>query len=145
MIRSLFCFRFFAFALITVFVYSVPVSAAIVKGPYLENVGPDRITVSWESDQTTDGRLLYGIGDLSQEAAVLEGSGRQSITLTGLQAGKTYFYRLELYDGAFSPTLTFSTAPAMSSTSAGASVGWTGSIRLVSPRRRATGKGRSGR
>ncbi|MBW1809059.1 MAG: metallophosphoesterase family protein [Deltaproteobacteria bacterium] len=112
MTRAFYYSGCFAFALLAVSVYGAPVSAAIVKGPYLENVGPDRITVSWESDRTTDGRLRYGLGDLSQEVAVLEGTGRQSITLTGLQAGKTYFYRLELYDGAFSPTLTFSTAPA---------------------------------
>lgn len=99
-------------ALLVVVLWGAPAAAELVKGPYLENVGPDRITVSWESDQTTDGRLRYGIGNLSKEITVPEATGLQSITLTGLQAGKTYFYRLELYNGSYSPTLTFSTAPA---------------------------------
>ncbi len=112
MTRSFSSSHCFILGLQAVLLCGAQASAAIVKGPYLENVGPDHVSVSWESNQTTDGRLRYGIGELSQEIAVPEGVGLQSINLTGLQAGKTYFYRLDLYDGAFSPTLTFSTAPA---------------------------------
>ncbi len=111
MSRSVLDTRCFALVLLAVLFCGTPGRAAIVKGPYLENVGPDHVSVSWESDQTTDGILRYGVGDLSLEVAVPEGSGLQSITLTGLQAGRTYFYRLELHDGAFGPSLTFSTAP----------------------------------
>jgi predicted phosphodiesterase len=100
------------FALVALMLFGNPARATLVKGPYLENCGPDRITVSWESDQLTDGRLLYGIGELSNEIEVPEGTGVQSVTLEGLRPDTTYFYRIELFNGSYSPTLTFSTAPA---------------------------------
>ena len=86
--------------------------AELVKGPYLENCGPDRITISWESDELTDGQVLYGIGRLDEQVDVPEGTGVQSVDLEGLLPDKTYFYRVELFNGSYSPTLTFSTAPA---------------------------------
>lgn len=89
-----------------------PARAVLVKGPYLENCGPDRITVSWESDELTNGRLLYGIGKLDNEIDVAEGVGVQSVTIEGLRPDTTYFYRVELFNGSYSPTLTFATAPA---------------------------------
>jgi hypothetical protein len=100
------------FALVALVLLGNPARAALVKGPYLENCGPDRITVSWESDQLTDGRLLYGIGKLNNEIEVAEGTGVQSVTIEGLHPDTTYFYRVELFNGSYSPTLTFSTAPA---------------------------------
>ncbi len=86
-------------------------SAGLLKGPYLENVGPDRITVSFEYDKIVGGRVLYGPGELSMEQEIPEGSGVQSVNIPDLLPGTTYFYRVELFNGCMSRTLTFSTAP----------------------------------
>ena len=39
---------------------SSPLHAKIIKGPYLQRVTTDGITVMWESDQPTAGIVLYG-------------------------------------------------------------------------------------
>lgn len=91
--------------------FSPPAPAALVKGPYLENVNHHSITISFESDHETDGHISYGIGKLDKRMDFEQGLGPQSVELGGLSPSTTYFYRLELHDGAFSPTLTFSTAP----------------------------------
>jgi len=86
-------------------------AASVIKGPFLENLAGDRVTISWEADESTQGVLRYGPGKLTEEVEIPEASGMQSVSLTGLLPGKTYFYRLEFHNGSFTPTLTFTTAP----------------------------------
>ncbi len=105
--------RFFSAVLTLVlwFGFSLAASAALTKGPYLENVTAHSITISFESDHETDGHVSYGIGTLDRRLDFDNGVGIQSVELEDLKPSTEYFYRLELHDGAFSPTLTFSTAP----------------------------------
>ena len=101
----------FMLVAVTCMGFSTIAQAALTKGPYLENVGPDHIIISFESDHETDGHVAYGIGKLDRRVDFDSGIGVQTVGLNDLQPSTTYFYRLELHDGAFSPTLTFSTAP----------------------------------
>jgi 3',5'-cyclic AMP phosphodiesterase CpdA len=89
---------------------SLPESARITKGPYLQNVTQDGITVMWETSQPTLGSVLYGFGgELVNEAAKEVVARLHEIRLTALSPATEYSYRV-LADGVSSATYTFTTA-----------------------------------
>ncbi len=74
--------------------------AELLKGPYLQNIGPDRITVMWESDTSSPGLVDYGTtpgyGDYIYSAPFLSlcGGYIHEIALEGLSPGN-YYYQVE--------------------------------------------------
>ena len=91
--------------------------AVITSGPYLQNVGPDGITISWETDRVGDrGRVDFGptadYGMASERDGEL--TPCQNIihhhALSGLRPASLYHYRVSS-KGAASADCTFRTAP----------------------------------
>ena len=80
------------------------------RGPYLNDVTSDAISVLWESPQPTTGTLHYGVNGPNEFVATSAGSGvHGSIRVTGLSAlappGSLFRYELEVdgnrYPGTF--------------------------------------------
>ncbi len=89
---------------------SLPEPARITKGPYLQNVTQDGITVMWETSQPTLGSVLYGAGDdLTNEAATEVVARLHEVRLTALSPATKYDYKV-IADGASSAVHSFTTA-----------------------------------
>jgi hypothetical protein len=89
-----------------------PEPARITKGPYLQNVKPDGITVMWETSRPVAGSVLYGLGgELANEVATESGVRIHEVHLTGLSPATDYSYQVTFDDGS-SNVHTFSTAVA---------------------------------
>ena len=89
-------------------------SAEIIKGPYLQNVKTGGITVMWESDQPTQGIVLYGKTADYGETVVepleeTEARRIHEIHIRGLEIETTYHYKV-LSGRDASPDRTFQTA-----------------------------------
>lgn len=75
-------------------------SQQIVVQPYLQDAEPDRITVMWETDNDNSSQVEYGITTAlgtTVNGAALTGNGSSQIhyvTLTGLQPGTRYYYKV---------------------------------------------------
>lgn len=88
----------------------------ITAGPYLQNVGPDRITVSWETDGGGPGRV--DIGPTRAYGIVSRAEGERTPCqrlihhhpITGLAPSTVYHYRVSS-GGTVSGDATFRTAP----------------------------------
>ena len=65
----------------------------ITRGPFLQKLGPDTITVVFETDVATDGRVQYGSGDSLELTATGSSATHHEITLTALEPSSTYSYR----------------------------------------------------
>ncbi len=85
--------------------------AAILKGPYLQNVTTDAVTVMWETDAPGMGEVEYG-QTLSLGKAASDTARRtiHEVRLTGLETEAYYHYRARS-GGDVSPAFTFRTAP----------------------------------
>ncbi|MDA2925025.1 metallophosphoesterase [Acidobacteria bacterium AH-259-L09] len=87
-----------------------PVLGEIIKGPYLQNVQTDSITVMWESDGPTMGVVQYGkTSDYGLRAIEAEPSRIHEIRLSDLEIETGYHYRV-LSGSDSSPDRTFQTA-----------------------------------
>src|SRR5579884_3980828 len=85
---------------------------ALIVLPYLQNPKPDAMTVMWETNVALPGTVEYGpTPELGKSAAAAKDGTMHEVTLTGLQAGTTYHYRVRS-GGLTSPTYRFRTAPA---------------------------------
>lgn len=89
----------------------------ITAGPYLQNVGPDRITVSWETDVDGAGRVDLGLTPAYGTVSRREGARTpcQRVIhhheITGLAPSTAYHYRVSS-GGTTSADAVFRTAPA---------------------------------
>ena len=95
----------------------VPISQGeITKGPYLQDVRTDRITVMWETLTSSGSRVEYGLtdgyGSFAEGTAFLSHCDRyiHRVVLPGLATATTYYYRAQS-GGLFSPGYSFRTAP----------------------------------
>lgn len=80
------------------------------NGPYLQNVGPDRITIMWETARPADSRVEYGLtSSLGKSVYESRRTLIHEITLTGLKRETQYHYRV-VSDGKVSEGSTFRTA-----------------------------------
>ena len=86
-----------------------PASAAIVKGPYLQDVRPDRITVVAETDAGSTCRVLWG-DQLAQQVELTTSGNHHEGLIEGLQPSTCYAYQLEC-DAETSPQASFCAAP----------------------------------
>jgi hypothetical protein len=90
----------------------IPQAADVVhkKGPYLMYTDGDSIIVRWETETETASVVEYGESETLGLRATGEAATIHQVTLTGLKAGKKYFYRAG-DDATMSGVLTASTAP----------------------------------
>jgi hypothetical protein len=68
----------------------------VMRGPYLQQAAPDRITVRWRTDTPTDSRVSFGTtqGVLNQMVDDLTLATEHSVELTGLSPDTTYYYAI---------------------------------------------------
>lgn len=94
--------------------YAYPAQAAtavaITKGPCIQEVAPDSVTILWQTDAAAESVVQYGVG--TPEAFTVADSSAATlhrVTLSGLGPGVIYAYRAT--SGPASQTGTFRTAP----------------------------------
>ncbi|OGG46287.1 MAG: hypothetical protein A3F84_08060 [Candidatus Handelsmanbacteria bacterium RIFCSPLOWO2_12_FULL_64_10] len=86
-------------------------AGAILKGPYLQNVTQDAVTVMWETDAPGGGEVEYGhTPSFGKAAADTARRTVHEVRLTGLEAETVYHYRARS-GGDVSAGFTFRTAP----------------------------------
>jgi hypothetical protein len=70
--------------------------ATVVRGPYLQRVSDDEITVRWRSNIGHTGTVYYGESDTSLTNSVSEGSENVDhvVRLTGLNPDTQYYYQI---------------------------------------------------
>jgi acid phosphatase type 7 len=83
-------------------------AAPFQKGPYLQNVQPDGVTVMWQATPPTAGRVRVKVG---QTEKVIESPERgiHEVTIAGLTPGQRYVYTVEC--GGETSGGEFATAP----------------------------------
>ncbi len=71
-----------------------PGSASVVRGPYLQKAGSDRITIRWRTSVPTDSRVRFGVDASQLGQAVADPSlvTDHSVELTGLESSTRYHY-----------------------------------------------------
>lgn len=82
----------------------------ITKGPYVQDVTHDAMTVMWETSRATRGSVRYGVGD--EPALSAEHTARSRIhevRLTGLSPATEYTYQV-VFEAGSSDIHTFTTA-----------------------------------
>ena len=79
-----------------IFVPGVVVVRAVevLRGPYLQRVAPQRVTVRWRTDTATNSQVKYGTteGSLTAHASSATLTKEHSVSLTGLKPNTRYFY-----------------------------------------------------
>ncbi len=100
-----------SFVLLSGLLWTPPASAAkFIKGPYLQGVTTDGITVMWETDEASPARVEYGRdGQWLGRAEVTEPKVIQEVRIEGLTAETSYQYRAVAGDATAGP-FTFRTA-----------------------------------
>ncbi len=88
---------------------TLPPAAAIVRGPYLQDVAPGSIWVAWDTDQASTGWVRFGAAPAMEQVAIESQSGtHHAVKLAGLADDTQYFYQV---GGDESPA-SFLSAPA---------------------------------
>ncbi len=89
---------------------TLPPAAAIVRGPYLQDVAPGSIWVVWDTDQASTGWVRFGASPAMDQVAQESQSGtHHAVQLTGLADDTQYDYQV---GGDQSPA-SFRSAPAL--------------------------------
>lgn len=72
-----------------------PLRSQLKYGPYLQNASPDKITIMWRTVSTDPCMLeYYKTGDATNVLHLSEDSGLYEVTLSGLNPGSEYSYRI---------------------------------------------------
>ena len=102
--------------LLALFISVASSHAAILKGPYLQDVTPSSIRVFWETDTGSDSRVDYGstasygsFAEGNYSTQLSTGTYLHDVPLTGLTADTIYHYKVTT-GGFFSDDHTFPTA-----------------------------------
>jgi acid phosphatase type 7 len=91
--------------------HTTALALAITRGPYIQNVTPDSVTIVWRTDTASDGRVDYGLTSSythyrTNSTAVTQ----QALTIIGLMPATTYHYKVSSGAGTVSSAdLTFRT------------------------------------
>jgi hypothetical protein len=102
--------------------YSTDSTPPVISG-LADSVGNDTATITWTTDEASDSRVDYGTAQasLTQSATNASLVTSHTMTLTGLSAGTTYYYRVRSADAAGNaatspapadPPASFTTPPA---------------------------------
>jgi len=76
-------------------VFSEASEVKVIKGPYLQMLTTDGVTVVWETNAPAAGLVEYGPpGQWTHRAEAAQPNTIQEVRLTGLQAETTYHYRV---------------------------------------------------
>ncbi len=85
----------------------------VIRGPMLGKVAQTQVTISWQTQKAQGGAVHYGP---TKKCALIQpaaGSAkRQSVLLSKLEAGTTYYYHVQLGGRQASRVYQFKTAPA---------------------------------
>jgi hypothetical protein len=73
-----------------------PPAAAVVRGPYLQNLTPSSLVVRWRTDAPTDSRVRFGLqpNALSWTAGGATPKTEHTVTLTNLAPDTRYYYEI---------------------------------------------------
>ena len=76
--------------------YTAAANAALTLGPYLQNGTEQSMTIHWRSSASGIGRITYGTSqsNLSQSVDESTSGTNHIVTVTGLQPGTKYYYRV---------------------------------------------------
>ncbi len=71
-------------------------AARVIRGPYLQSAGSDRMTVCWRTDVATTSEVSLGLSAATLGVPVIEPGTRtdHAVTLTTLQPATRYYYRV---------------------------------------------------
>jgi len=84
-------------------------AAKIERGPYLQQIAPDGVTVCWATDEAVTGAILYGQRSLDKKQDA-EAARLHRVRLNGLKPATVYRYQVVCGD-LKSDTFSFKTAP----------------------------------
>ena len=104
------------FSIACAVLYVTGTMAGIVRGPYLQRVAEDEITVCWRTSVVQTGVVFFGesISNLVGQASELSATSNHAVRLQGLLPGTVYHYQIA--DGISLPAGSanhwFRTAPA---------------------------------
>ena len=88
-------------------------STSLIRGPYLQWVRPDAITIMWETVDEVNSIVEYGTAAAYGSVATdCDATSRHELTVTGLNAYTVYHYRVRSNSQVFSEDRTFKTAAA---------------------------------
>lgn len=92
-------------------IYFYPRSVNLTRGPYLQSVTPNSITVVWETDVPGDSVVQYGLTSIYDfEATDVAITTHHAVTIEGLSPYTTYHYRVLTNGTPLSNDSTFKTA-----------------------------------
>jgi len=96
---------------IALFIFiSANADAALKKGPYIQSAGKTEVTIVWQTDHISDGKINWGLDENLGNEINAQAGEMHKIVISGLQADTTYFYQVTS-DGATSSIYSFITAP----------------------------------
>ena len=88
-------------------------NTSLIRGPYLQWVRPNAITIMWETVDEVNSIVEYGpTAVYGSTATDCDSTARHEVTLTGLNAYTVYHYRVRSSSQVFSEDRTFKTAAA---------------------------------
>jgi hypothetical protein len=76
--------------------YNGKLVPTVVQGPFVNLITPTGATISWDTDQPVNGMVKLGKGDVQSTATK---TTHFEVPLTGLTAGSTYTYSVQIIDG----------------------------------------------
>lgn len=75
---------------------TAPITANVIRGPYLQEATTSGITIRWRTDVPTDSRVFYGAvpGNLNNTAINLNFSAEHEVTINGLAPALLQYYSI---------------------------------------------------
>ncbi|HVQ34679.1 MAG TPA: Ig-like domain-containing protein, partial [Candidatus Bathyarchaeia archaeon] len=119
---------------VTVSVGGGDTTPPVISAVTVSGVGTSSATITWTTNEPATSRTVYGRTNLYSLASSLDTTlaTSHSMTLTGLRAGTTYFYRVRSMDAAgnrgVSAEGTFTTTGSPGGTATATAVTWSGLV-----------------
>ncbi len=83
--------------------------AGIKKGPYIQQLGKNGVTIVWETESDSGGTLEYGPGDMLTQKIEAQAGSMHEVRLEGLETNTAYTYKVTS-DGEETEPVVFWTA-----------------------------------
>jgi hypothetical protein len=89
-------------AVLTLLILAGPLAAAVLRGPYLQGGGPDRMIVQWRTDAASVGKVCYGTQEGALKDCVSETvmGADHAVLIQGLKPSTRYYYSFDGQPGA---------------------------------------------